>query len=42
MPPQYADNSMPIKIPDTETQLQTMNGWQIRAAITSLTPRVVL
>ena len=33
---------MPIKIPDTETQLQTMNGWQIRAAITSLTPRVVL
>jgi 6-methylsalicylate decarboxylase len=42
VPPQYADNSMPIRIPDTETQLRTMDGWKIRTAITSLTPRVVL
>jgi 6-methylsalicylate decarboxylase len=42
VPPQYADNSMPIKIPDTETQLQTMDNWRIRTAITSLTPRVIL
>ena len=33
---------MPIKIPDIETQLRTMDGWKIRIAITSLTPRVVL
>ena len=42
VPPQYADDSMPIKLPDTETQLQSMDGWRIRTAITSLTPRVVL
>jgi hypothetical protein len=42
VPPQYADNSMPIKIPDIETQLRSMNDWGIRTAITSLTPRVVL
>jgi 6-methylsalicylate decarboxylase len=42
VPPQYADGSMPIKLPDTETQLQSMDSWQIRTAITSLTPRVVL
>jgi 6-methylsalicylate decarboxylase len=42
MPPQYADDSMPIRVPDTETQLQSMDKWQIRTAITSLTPRVVL
>jgi 6-methylsalicylate decarboxylase len=42
MPPQYADDSMPIKIPDTERQLQTMDNWRIRTAITSLTPRVIL
>jgi predicted TIM-barrel fold metal-dependent hydrolase len=42
VPPQYADNSMPIKIPDTERQLQSMDSWRIRTAITSLTPRVVL
>ena len=42
VPPQYADNSMPIRIPDVETQLRTMDGWRIRTAITSLTPRVVL
>jgi 6-methylsalicylate decarboxylase len=42
VPPQYADHSMPIKIPDVETQLQTMDEWRIQTAITSLTPRVVL
>jgi 6-methylsalicylate decarboxylase len=42
VPPQYADRSMPIKIPDVETQLQTMDSWKIRTAITSLTPRVIL
>jgi len=42
VPPQYADKSMPIKIPDVETQLQSMDSWRIRTAITSLTPRVVL
>lgn len=42
VPPQYADGSMPIKLPDTETQLQSMDSWRIRTAITSLTPRVAL
>jgi predicted TIM-barrel fold metal-dependent hydrolase len=42
VPPQYADDSMPVKIPDTETQLGTMDAWKISTAITSLTPRVVL
>ena len=42
VPPQYADDSMPIKVPDIETQLQSMDKWQIRTAITSLTPRVIL
>ena len=42
VPPQYGDESMPIKLPDTEMQLQSMDRWHIRAAITSLTPRVVL
>jgi 6-methylsalicylate decarboxylase len=42
VPPQYADDSMPIKLPDTEAQLRSMDSWQIRTAITSLTPRVVL
>jgi len=42
VPPEYADNSMPIKIPDTETQLRTMDSWRIRTAITSLTPRVLM
>jgi 6-methylsalicylate decarboxylase len=42
VPPQFADDSMPIKIPDTETQMQTMDNWRIRTAITSLTPRVIL
>jgi len=40
--PRYADDSMPIKLPDTEAQLRSMDSWHIRAAITSLTPRVVL
>jgi len=42
VPPQYAGDSMPIKLPDTETQLRTMNGWRIETAITSLTPRVLM
>ncbi len=42
VPPQYAGESMPIKLPDTETQLRTMDGWRIGAAITSLTPRVLM
>ena len=42
VPPQFADNSMPIKLPDTETQLRSMDGWRIRTAITSLTPRVLM
>lgn len=42
VPPQYADDSMPIKLPDTEAQLQSMDHWRIRTAVTSLTPRVIL
>jgi len=42
VPPEFADDSMPIKLPDTEAQLQSMDKWQIRTAITSLTPRVIL
>jgi 6-methylsalicylate decarboxylase len=42
VPPQFADDSMPIKLPDTETQLRSMDNWHIRTAITSLTPRVIL
>ena len=42
VPPQYADDSMPIKAPDIETQLQSMDKWRIRTAVTSLTPRVLL
>lgn len=42
VPPQYVDDSMPIKLPNTETQLQSMDHWRIRTAITSLTPRVML
>jgi 6-methylsalicylate decarboxylase len=42
VPPQYADDSLPIKVPDAEGQLQSMDDWHIQAAITSLTPRVLL
>ena len=42
VPPQYADDSMPIKVPNLEAQLQSMDNWRIRTAITSLTPRVSL
>lgn len=42
VPPQYADDSMPIKLPDTQSQLQSMDHWRIQTAITSLTPRVIL
>jgi predicted TIM-barrel fold metal-dependent hydrolase len=42
VPPEFADDSMPIKIPAIESQLQSMDSWRIQTAITSLTPRVVL
>jgi 6-methylsalicylate decarboxylase len=42
VPPEFADDSLPIKIPDIESQLQSMDSWRIQTAITSLTPRVVL
>src|SRR5262245_19910602 len=42
VPPRYADDSMPIKLPNTEAQLRSMDTWHVRSAITSLTPRVVL
>src|SRR3989304_8875713 len=42
VPPQYAGDFMPIKLPDTESQLRTMDGWRIQPAVTSLTPRVLM
>ena len=42
VPPEFADDSMPIKVPDMDAQLRSMDSWHIQAAITSLTPRVVL
>jgi predicted TIM-barrel fold metal-dependent hydrolase len=42
VPPEFADDSLPIKLPDTDAQLRSMDSWHIRAAITSLTPRVLL
>jgi 6-methylsalicylate decarboxylase len=42
VPPEFVDDSMPIKIPDIEAQLQSMAKYHIRTAITSLTPRVIL
>ena len=42
VPPQYADESMPITPPDIDEQLQSMDRWHIQSALTSLTPRVVL
>ena len=42
VPPKYADDSMPVQLPDADEQLGSMDSWHIRAAITSLTPRVVL
>jgi predicted TIM-barrel fold metal-dependent hydrolase len=42
VPPHYADDSLPINLPDAEAQLQSMDDWHIQAAITSLTPRVLL
>ena len=41
VPPQYVDASIPVPIPDIDAQLRTMDGWRIRTAITSLTPRVL-
>lgn len=41
LPPQYVDSTpMPFRVPETDAQLQAMADFGIRAAITSLTPRV--
>ena len=42
VPPEFADDSMPVRLPNSQEQLRTMDSWHIRAAITSLTPRVLL
>jgi predicted TIM-barrel fold metal-dependent hydrolase len=42
LPPEFVDDSVPVKLPDTAAQLESMDGWRIQAAITSLTPRVLL
>ena len=42
VPPEFADDSLPIKVPDTAAQLRSMDNWHIQAAIMSLTPRVIL
>src|ERR1041384_6639523 len=42
LPPQYIDDSVPVRLPDPNAQLRSMDGWKIRTAITSLTPRVIL
>ena len=42
VPPEFTDDSMPIKLPDTEAQLRSMDSWHIQSAVTSLTPRVLL
>ncbi len=42
VPPQFADDSMPIKLPDIDVQLRSMDRWHIQTAVTSLTPRVLL
>jgi predicted TIM-barrel fold metal-dependent hydrolase len=42
VPPQFTDDSMPVKIPDAAAQMRSMDSWHIQSAITSLTPRVLL
>lgn len=42
VPPEFVDDAMPVKPPDAVQQLEAMDKWGIRAAITSLTPRVLL
>jgi 6-methylsalicylate decarboxylase len=42
VPPAFSDDAMPIQPPGVEKQLCSMDDWHIRAAITSLTPRVLL
>ncbi len=43
LPPEYVDSTpMPVRVPDVATQLATMDAFGIRAALTSLTPRVFL
>jgi len=43
VPPQFvADTPLPMEAPDVETHLHTLDEFGIRAAIVSLTPRVML
>ena len=42
VPPEFVDDAMPVKPPDSAAQLESMDTWGIHAAITSLTPRVLL
>jgi len=43
LPPQFVDTTpMPFRVPDTDTQLRAMDELRVRAAVTSLTPRVFL
>ncbi|HEY3117898.1 MAG TPA: amidohydrolase, partial [Chloroflexota bacterium] len=42
LPPKYQSTTpMPVKVPDVEEQLGRMASFGIRAALTSLTPRVL-
>jgi len=42
LPPQYVDTTpMPVRVPDVDAQLEQMERVHIRAALTSLTPRVL-
>jgi predicted TIM-barrel fold metal-dependent hydrolase len=41
LPPQFVDSTpMPVRVPDADTQLRTMDDFGIDCAIVSLTPRV--
>src|SRR5919206_3313128 len=43
LPPQFvATTEMPVTVPDTDTQLRTMDELGIQTAMVSLTPRVFL
>lgn len=42
VPPEFVDDSMPVRPPSAPEQLASMDEWRIRTAITSLTPRVLL